>query len=194
MTEADIELADGALRKAWSNVSIAKQHAVAQRRQSARRAVPEPDLEARCRVRLLRVDDAGRSAGPASRSLGSAVTRSTTPSGRSRRTPTPVTSCTTRGTSRSTSVRTRWCTRRTPAVTSRSPRCRRSLRFGDARLLGSPMRPSVRHWWIGPSPSRSDGVTRPVRRAMISAQIDTAVSSGVRAPMSMPIGDMSRSS
>ena len=36
------------------------------------------------------------------------------------------------------------------------------------------------------------GTPRPVRRAMISAQIETAVSSGVRAPRSRPIGDISR--
>ena len=36
------------------------------------------------------------------------------------------------------------------------------------------------------------GPARPVRRAMISAQIDTAVSSGVRAPMSRPMGAMMR--
>ena len=35
----------------------------------------------------------------------------------------------------------------------------------------------------------SGGPACPVRRAMISAQIDTAVSSGVRAPTSRPIGD-----
>ena len=46
----------------------------------------------------------------------------------------------------------------------------------------------------GRSALRSDGVARPVRRAMISAQIEIAVSSGVRAPMSSPIGDISRSS
>ncbi|MEZ5296425.1 MAG: hypothetical protein R2697_09215 [Ilumatobacteraceae bacterium] len=44
-------------------------------------------------------------------------------------------------------------------------------------------------------PSRKDGVTRPVRRAMISAQIEIAVSSRcVRAPRSRPTGDISRSS
>ena len=47
---------------------------------------------------------------------------------------------------------------------------------------------------MAPVPSRSDGTRRPVRWAMISAQIDTAVSSGVRAPMSRPIGEWSRSS
>ena len=68
---------------------------------------------------------------------------------------------------------------------------------------GDPVRPSgvaigwhelvLRHdatRWIGPAPSRSDGVGTPARSPMISAQIDTAVSSGVRAPMSMPIGAM----
>ena len=39
-------------------------------------------------------------------------------------------------------------------------------------------------------PRGSDGAARPVRRAMISAQIETAVSSGVRAPMSRPMGAM----
>ena len=47
---------------------------------------------------------------------------------------------------------------------------------------------------MAPVLSRSDGTRRPVRWAMISAQIDTAVSSGVRAPMSSPIGEWSRSS
>ena len=52
----------------------------------------------------------------------------------------------------------------------------------------------------GPSGSAVDGAVgvaqagrrRPVRRAMISAQIEIAVSSGVRAPMSSPIGAMTR--
>ena len=47
---------------------------------------------------------------------------------------------------------------------------------------------------MAPWLSRNDGTRRPVRWAMISAQIDTAVSSGVRAPMSRPIGEWSRSS
>ena len=45
------------------------------------------------------------------------------------------------------------------------------------------------HPWIGPSVARNDRTSvRPVRAAMISAQIATAVSSGVRAPRSRPIG------
>src|SRR5581483_1021605 len=44
----------------------------------------------------------------------------------------------------------------------------------------------------GPSVSRREGAWRPVRLAMISAQIDTAVSSGVRAPRSSPMGDIIR--
>ena len=49
--------------------------------------------------------------------------------------------------------------------------------------------------WIGPSVSRSGRASaRPVRWAMISAQIDTAVSSGVRAPRSSPIGARMRAS
>ena len=46
--------------------------------------------------------------------------------------------------------------------------------------------------WMGPLVSRNDATCRPVRNAMISAQIATAVSSGVRAPTSSPIGDMTR--
>src|SRR5687767_3439445 len=46
--------------------------------------------------------------------------------------------------------------------------------------------------WMGPSVSRSEGNARPVRLAMISAQMDTAVSSGVRPPRSSPMGDMRR--
>ena len=46
--------------------------------------------------------------------------------------------------------------------------------------------------WMGPAPSWSEGALRPVRRAMISAQIEMAVSSGERAPMSRPIGAMIR--
>ena len=52
----------------------------------------------------------------------------------------------------------------------------------------------ARSRWMGPALSRSEGAVRPVRRAMISAQMATAVSSGVRAPMSRPIGPMTRSS
>ena len=44
-----------------------------------------------------------------------------------------------------------------------------------------------------PRVSRRFGARRPVRSAMISAQIDTAVSSGVRAPMSRPMGAITRS-
>ena len=60
------------------------------------------------------------------------------------------------------------------------------VKFGDPSALSAQP-------WIGPSASRSDGVARPVRRAMISAQIEIAVSSGVRAPRSRPIGDINRS-
>ena len=45
---------------------------------------------------------------------------------------------------------------------------------------------------MGPAVSRSDWARRPVRIAMISAQIEIAVSSGVRAPTSRPIGDWIR--
>ena len=52
--------------------------------------------------------------------------------------------------------------------------------------------PSVSSWWIGlPDPVR--GVPVPPRRvATISAAMDRAVSSGVRAPRSRPIGARSR--
>lgn len=44
--------------------------------------------------------------------------------------------------------------------------------------------------WIGPVSSRSERTSALARRAMISAQIATAVSSGVRAPIARPIGAM----
>ena len=46
---------------------------------------------------------------------------------------------------------------------------------------------------MSPVESRRLGTVRPVRLAMISAQMLTAVSSGVLAPMSRPIGDIKRS-
>src|SRR5207248_8016224 len=52
------------------------------------------------------------------------------------------------------------------------------------------------HAWIGPAVSRNGAtpLTRPVRNAMISAQMAMAVSSGVRAPRSRPIGARMRAS
>src|SRR5438067_841535 len=48
--------------------------------------------------------------------------------------------------------------------------------------------------WMAPSLSRRLGAWRPVRRAMISPHMETAVSSGVRAPMSRPMGAITRAS
>ena len=87
---------------------------------------------------------------------------------------------------------------RTVEIDTISGRRINSVRFGDPRPTSPPIHPAApttlvghgRQEWMAPVPSRSDGTRRPVRRAMISAQIDTAVSSGVRAPMSRPIGDM----
>src|ERR1039458_9606602 len=58
--------------------------------------------------------------------------------------------------------------------------------YGDPVVADRPLQLGRRHEatrWIGPAPSRSEGALTPARREMISAQIDTAVSSGVRAPI-----------
>src|SRR5690606_25745666 len=47
-------------------------------------------------------------------------------------------------------------------------------------------------WWIGPASSPSRSPLPPQRSAMISAATLTAVSSGVRAPRSRPMGEESR--
>ena len=65
------------------------------------------------------------------------------------------------------------------------------------RQLGSPVAlPPVPGAvvWIGPSTSRSGSPPFPRRAARISAATDTAVSSGVRAPRSRPMGEESRAS
>ncbi len=52
----------------------------------------------------------------------------------------------------------------------------------------------VAWWWIAPSVTPSRSPRPPHWRAMISAAMLTAVSSGVRAPRSRPIGEESRAS
>jgi hypothetical protein len=44
---------------------------------------------------------------------------------------------------------------------------------------------------MGPAEADRARLERPVRRVIISDKIEIAVSSGVRAPMSRPIGDLS---
>ena len=79
-------------------------------------------------------------------------------------------------------------------------RQRRRGRAAETLRRGRHRRPPARdpqvHQWASSQMDRarrcraSDAGRRPVRTAMISAQIEIAVSSGVRAPMSSPIGAM----
>lgn len=69
---------------------------------------------------------------------------------------------------------------------------RRLIRYADP-VAHERWSKSVGHGvtlWMGPTSSRSERAAVLARRAMISAQIATAVSSGVRAPIARPIGTM----
>ena len=69
---------------------------------------------------------------------------------------------------------------RTPSAASAAATPKPSPRLAAATAARFPVDPEVHQPWIDPSVSRRDGAGRPVRRAMISAQIEMAVSSGVR--------------
>ena len=108
--------------------------------------------------------------------------------------PSPMTSSSHRRCPASTRVRT--TTTSLQPARRQVPRSPPGGRHAARRRWPPGPRPASRRLiqaWIGPSPSRRTGRGCPVRRAMISAQIEIAVSSGVRAPMSSPIGDISRS-
>ena len=79
---------------------------------------------------------------------------------------------------------------RRPPTTPATPTSTRSVPATISQTRTPETRPGHGGW--GRRRRGATAASRPVRRAMISAQIETAVSSGVRAPMSSPIGAMIR--
>ena len=59
---------------------------------------------------------------------------------------------------------------------------------GGGGAVASPAAYSARRRWIGPLRSRSEAPAAPLRRLTISDAMDSAISPGVRAPMSRPAG------